>query len=53
LTDEFREKRWTKRGINYGLAVEKLQDTGTDDRWPGIGRLGSARTEETLRQLMI
>ena len=34
LTDEFPEKRWTKRGVNKLL--QTLQDTGTVYRQPEI-----------------
>ena len=34
LTDEFTEKRWTKRGVNKML--KQLQDTGTVLRRPEI-----------------
>ena len=46
LTDEFPEKSWTKRGVNKLL--KKLWDTDTVDRWPGSGRLHSARNEEIV-----
>ena len=46
LTDKFLEKSWTKRGVNNLL--KKLWDTGTFDRRPGSGRLGSACTEENV-----
>jgi len=44
LTDEFREKSWTKHGVNKLL--KKLRGTGTADRQSGSGRPRSARTEE-------
>ena len=46
LTDEFPEKSWSKHGVNKLL--KKLQNTGTVDRRPGIGRLCSARIEENV-----
>jgi len=44
LTDEFPEKRWTKRGVNK--LFKKLQDTGTVNRQPGSGRPRRAHTEK-------
>ena len=51
LTDEFREKSWTKRGFNK--LFKKLRDTGTVNRRPGSGsgRPRSARTEEYAKLL--
>ena len=46
LTDKFREKSWTKRGVNKLL--KKLRDTGTVDRRSVSGRPRSARTEENV-----
>ena len=51
LTDKFPEKSWTKHGVNKLL--KRLRDTGTVDRQPGSGRPRSARTEKTLRQLIV
>jgi len=36
LTDKFREKSWTKHGVNKLL--KKLRDAGTVDRQLGSGR---------------
>ena len=49
LTDEFPEKRWTKRHVNK--LFKKLRDTGTVDRRPGSGRPRSARIEENAKLL--
>jgi len=48
LTDEFREKSWTKRDVNK--LFKKLRDTGTVDRRPGSGGLCSSHshTEENV-----
>jgi len=51
LTDKFPEKSLTTLGVSKLL--KKLQDTGTVDRRPVSRRPRSARTEETLRQLVI
>jgi len=45
MTDEFREKSWTKCSVNKLL--KKLRDTGTVDSWPG-SRPCSACTEENV-----
>ena len=50
LTDEFPEKRGTKRGVNK--LFKKLRDTGTVNRRPGSGRPRSARTEENGKILL-
>ena len=48
-TDEFSEKRWTKRGINK--LFKKLRYTGTVNRRPGSGRPRSAYTEKNAKLL--
>jgi len=50
LTDEFREKNWTTRGVNK--LFKKLRDTGTVDRRPGSSRQSSARIEDNAKLLL-